>query len=241
LNRSSIITNDKSPLLERWGGWYVTGSPGNQRHMGNHFVRQPAESLGTIREYSKRADLTAGSNVTDLSRRFDTKPYLTPHSDIVALMVLGHQTHIHNLITVAATNLRSRSAESAIKDETERLVNAMLFVDAAPITQPVTGTTNYATEFSALGPRDSQGRSLHQLDLTTRLLRYPLSYLIYSKSFNALPEDAKASIYRRFWEILEGKDTSDAFSHLSPADRKAILEILQATKPDFAAFVKQLG
>ena len=38
-----------------------------------------------------------------------------------------------------------------------------------------------------------------------------------------------------------GKDTSASFNHLSPADRKAILEILQETKPDFAAFVKQLG
>jgi len=241
LNRSSIVTNDKSPLLERWGGWYVTGNSGNQRHMGNHLVRQSAESLGAIRDYSRRADLTAGSNVTDLSKRFDTKAYLTADSDIVALMVLGHQTHIHNLITAAGTSLRANSSESAVKDETERLINAMLFVEAAPLTQPVTGTTNFAAEFSSRGPRDSQGRSLHQLDLKTRLLRYPLSYLVYSKSFDALPQAAKAYIYRRFWEVLSGMDTSATFTHLSSADRKAILEILQETKPDFAAFVKQLG
>ena len=48
-------------------------------------------------------------------------------------------------------------------------------------------------------------------------------------------------MYRRFWEVLSGKDTSNAFTHLSTDDRKAILEILQETKPDFAAFVKQLG
>jgi hypothetical protein len=241
LNRSSIVTNDKSPFLERWGGWYVTGNPGNQRHMGNHLVREPAESLGSIRDYSKRADLSAGSNVTDLTKRFDTKAYLTPDSDIVALMVLGHQTHVHNLITVTGTNLRANPAESAVKDETERLINAMLFVEAAPLTQPITGTTNFAKEFSARGPRDSQGRSLHQLDLKTRLLRYPLSYLVYSKSFDALPQAAKNQLYRRFWEVLSGKDTSASFNHLSPADRKTILEILQETKPDFAAFVKQLG
>jgi len=241
LNRSSIVTNDKSPFLERWGGWYVTGNSGNQRHMGNHLVREPAESLGPIRDYSKRANLTANSNVTDLSKRFDTKEYLTPDSDIVALMVLGHQTHIHNLITVVGTNLRGNPTESAVKDETERLINPMLFVDAAPLTQPVTGTTNFAAEFSARGPRDSRGRSLHQLDLKTRLLRYPLSYLVYSRSFDALPQAAKTYIYQRFYEVLSGKDTSPSFSHLSPEDRKAILEILQETKPDFAAFVKQLG
>jgi len=117
----------------------------------------------------------------------------------------------------------------------------MLFVDAAPLTEPVTGTTKFAAEFSARGPRDSQGRSLHQLDLKTRLLRYPLSYLVYSKSFDALPQVAKTYIYRRFWEVLSGQDTSPSFNHLSSADRKAILQILQETKPDFAAFVKQLG
>ena len=241
LNRSSIITNDKSPFAERWGGLYVTGSHGKQRHMGNHLVQAPASSLGTIREYSKRADLNPGSNITDLRTRFNTSPYLTPHSDIVALMVLGHQTHIHNLMTVAGTNLRSSPAESAIKEEGESLLEAMLFSEAVPLTEPVTGTTNFASEFSARGPRDSQGRSLYQLDLKTRLLRYPLSYLIYSKSFDGLPQVAKDYVYGRLWDVLSGKDTSPAFAHLSPDDRKAILEILQETKPDFAAFVKPLG
>jgi hypothetical protein len=241
LNRSAIVTNDKSPFLERWGGWYVTGTSGNQRHMGNHIVRAPADSLGAIRDYSKRADLAPGTNVTDLSKRFDAKPYLTADSDIVALMVLGHQTHIHNLITVVGTNLRGSPTESAVKEECDRLIKAMLFVEAEPLTQPVTGTTKFAAEFSARGVRDSQGRSLHQLDLKTRLLRYPLSYLVYSKSFDALPQVAKTYIYGRFWEVLSGKDTSSEFTHLSPADRTAILEILKETKPDFADFVKQLG
>ena len=241
LNRSSIITNDKSPFAERWGGLYVTGSHGSQRHMGNHLVQAPASSLGTIREYSKRADLSRGGNITNLTGRFDTKPYLSPHSDIVALMVLGHQTHIHNLITVTSTNLQASPAESAIKEEGESLLEAMLFSEAVPLTEPVSGTTNFASEFSARGPRDKQGRSLHELDLKTRLLRYPLSYLIYSKSFNAMPQAAKDYVYRRLWEVLSGKDTSTAFAHLSQDDRKAILEILQDTKPDFAAFAKRLG
>jgi hypothetical protein len=236
-----VVTNDKSPFLERWGGWYVTGTHGSQRHMGNHIVRQPAESLGTIPQYSKQADLSAGANITDLTARFDTRPYPTSQSDIVALMVLGHQTHIHNLITVASTGLRGNPTESEIKEESDALVNAMLFSQAAPLTAPVTGTTNFAADFSARGPRDSQGRSLHQLDLKTRLLRYPMSYLVYSKSFDGLPKPAKDYVYRRFWEVLSGKDSSPAFTHLSAADRKAILEILQETKPDFAAFVKQLG
>ena len=96
-------------------------------------------------------------------------------------------------------------------------------------------------EFSTLGPRDSKGRSLHQLDLKQRLLQYPLSYLIYSKSFDALPQAAHDYVYRRLWEVLSGKDQSKPFAHLTTEDRKAILEILQETKPDFAAFAKKLG
>ena len=243
LNRSAVVTNDKSPFIERWGGWYVTGTHGNQRHMGNHLVRQPAESLGTIPQYSKQANLSSGSNITDLSARFDTKRYLTGQSDIAALMVLGHQTHIHNLITAGSATLRANPAatDADVKEETETLVRAMLFSQAVPLTEPVTGTTNFAAEFSAQGPRDAQGRSLYQLDLKTRLLRYPLSYLVYSKTFDGMPKAAKDYAYRRFNEVLSGKDTTAAFAHLSTADRKAILEILQETKPDFAAFVKQLG
>src|SRR4030095_14925314 len=156
-------------------------------------------------------------------------------------MVLGHQTHIHNLITVANTNLRANPTEDEIKDTCERLLAAMLFSEAVPLTEPVTGTTAFTSEFSARGPRASRGRSLHQLDLKTRLLRYPLSYLVYSASFDALPQNGKSYIYRRLWEVLSGKDTSDPFQHLSQDERKAVLEILQETKPDFAAFVKQLG
>jgi len=241
LNRSSIVTNDKSPFPERWGGFYVTGTHGRLRHMGNRFVRESPDTLGTIREYSRKADLNGGANITDLANRFDTKPYLSPHSDVAALMVLGHQTHIHNLITVAGTNVRSNPAESVIKEDCENVVEAMLFSEAVPLTDAVTGTTAFAREFSARGPRDSKGRSLHELDLKTRLLRYPLSYLVYSPTFDGLPGVAKTYIYRRFWEVLSGKDSSKPFEHLSPEDRKAILEILQETKPDFAAFVKQLG
>jgi hypothetical protein len=128
LNRSSIVTNDKSPFPERWGGFYVTGTTRASSAYGQPFVRESPDTLGTIREYSRKADLSGGANITDLANRFDTKPYLSPHSDVAALMVLGHQTHIHNLITVAGTNVRSNPAESVIKEDCENVVEAMLFL-----------------------------------------------------------------------------------------------------------------
>ena len=220
---ASLVTNDQSPFEERWGGWYVTGTHGKQRHLGNKIFREPASKKINLKEYVKTADLSDGLNLTDLKRGVDTTPFLTPHSDIVALMVLGHQTHVHNLMTLAAHTGGNSVMES--------LVKAMLFSDATVFTDPIKGTSPFAEEFSKRGPRDSRGRSLYELDLQTRLLRYPLTYLIYSKSFDAMPATVKDYVYKRLREVLSGQDQSASFAHLSSADRQAILEILKETKP----------
>jgi hypothetical protein len=240
LKAASLITNDKSPLRERWGGWYVTGTSGAQRHLGNTIVRARADDFDDMKKFIGRLDLKAGANVTDLGKRFDTKEYLSPHSDIVALMILGHQTHVHNMITSGVYEIRdaiqqgltAKMAE-VIKDAGEPIVRTMLFAGEAPLTDAVTGTSGFAAEFTSRGPRDSKGRSLRDFDLKHRLMRYPLSYLVYSKSFDAMPSELKDYVVRRFREVLTGQDTSPEFSHLSSDDRQAILEILHDTKSGF--------
>ncbi len=240
LKAAALITNDQSPFRERWGGWYVTGTHGKQQHLGNTIVRARADDIDDMKKFIARMDLSAGANLTDLSKRFDTKEYLSPHSDIVALMVLGHQTHVHNMITSGVYELRdaeekglSGKMNDIVKDAGERIVRAMLFAGEAPLTEPVLGTSSFAAEFKSQGPRDKRGRSLRELDLQRRLLRYPLSYLVYSKSFDAMPGGLKDYVYRRFREILSGEDTSADFARLSESDRKAIFEILKETKADF--------
>ena len=241
LKAAALITNDQSPLRERWGGWYVTGTHGMQRHLGNTLVRARADDVDDMRKFIARMDLSVGANVTDLRSKFDTKEYLSPHSDIVALMVLGHQTHVHNMITSGVYEIRDAITQGlsrekmadAVKDAGERIVRAMLFVSEAQLTEPIRGTSSFAEEFMKRGPRDSKGRSLRDLDLQHRLLRYPLSYLIYSKSFDAMPGELKDYVNRRVREVLTGEDKSADFQHLSAEDRTAILEILRETKPEF--------
>ena len=245
------VTTDRTPLADRWGGWYVTGNLGNQPHMGNiaaplvgHEIANPAAYLSKLRAEPSRP-------VADLSERFDPAPYLTPHSDAVALMVLAHQASIHNLITAATYEARraeyddqmagsarvdgavSEGARVRIETAGERLVRAMLFVKEAPLAQPVSGTSGFAAEFARRGTRDQKGRSLRDLDLTRRLFRYPLSYLIYSESFDAMPAPVRTYVYRRLREVLSGQDDRPEFAHLSPADRDAVREILEETKPEF--------
>ncbi len=236
-----------SPFEKRWGGYYVTGTHGEMRHMGNVFAKD--------RSNPEKLDREEGANITELSDRLNVSPYLTPHSDLVALMVLEHQTQMQNLITRA--NYETRSAQhydkvmnelleqppTHVSDSTKRriasagdkLVRYMLFAEEFPLTSPVAGTSEFAKEFVELGPRDEQGRSLRDFDLNTRMFKHPCSYLIYSRSFDGLPTEMKSYVSRRLKEILTGKDQSEEFSHLSAEDRVAILEILSETKPDLWA------
>jgi len=235
IGAAALATTERSPFRERWGGWYVTGTHGRQTHMGNQTFRPPAGELTTIPEFIKDVDLARGSNVTDLTDRFDTTPYLSPASDIVALMVLGHQSHVHNLITVAVYKLEKApkgDISGLVKELAEPVVRAMLFSGEAALTDPVAGTSSFADDFMKQGPRDRLGRSLRDLDLKKRLLRYPLSYVIYSDSFDEMPAVLKEYIYRRLREVLSGADKSPAYAHLSTADRDAILAILKDTKPE---------
>jgi len=239
---SSYVSGLESPLKERFGGWYVTGTHGRQTHMGNVFV--------VDREHPERLDVKAGANLVRLVDRFPTAPYLTPHSDIVAQMVLAHQTQMHNLITLTNFQTRlalhaeagkkgasgrssgalSESARRQIERPAEELVRYLLFAAEAPLDDPIAGTSGFSEEFAARGPRDPRGRSLRDFDLQRRLFKYPCSYLIYSEAFDALPEPARDHVYRRLLEVLSGRDQDPAFARLSAPDRQAILEILLATK-----------
>ena len=229
-------TTDRTPLEKRWGGWFVTGTLGNRPHAGNVNAPLLAHEVGNVPAYLARANLVSNKDVLDLRGRFDVDPYLAPHSDAIALLVLAHQANLHNLITQAGYEARLAGGDALdqrARGAAERLVGALLFSGAAPIGGPVKGTSAFAEEFAKRGPRDSKGRSLRDFDLTERLFRYPLSYLIYSEAFDALPAPTKAYVYERLRAVLGGSDTAPEFAHLSDADRQAIAEILGDTKPDF--------
>jgi len=226
------LVNHRTPLEERWGGWYVTGTHGAQIHRGN-LVGKAAFDRQQIRP-------NFAGNITNLCPLFDCAPYLTQHSDIVALMVLEHQTHMHNFITrlnyESTIALQQYGHINYLKSIIDSFVKYLLFTEEAPITAPIKGTSEFAEEFSSRGPFDKQGRSLRQLDLQTRLFRYPCSFLIYSEAFEALPEPARKRVYARLWEILSGQDKTADYEKLTPESRQAILEILAETKkglPDY--------
>ncbi len=227
----SYDPDDRTLFRQRWGGWYVTGTHGSMRHMGNAIVTNVQKREAMI------SDSTL--NRTSLDGVFDARGYVSAHSDIAALMVFQHQGRMTNLITrigwdarLAAYDDRVDLAGGPLRDAVNELVDYLLFVDEEPLTAAVKGTAGFAEKFAAQGPADSRGRSLRQLDLQRRLLRYPCSYMIYSAAFGALPIDVRGAIYARMWNILSGYDTSPKYARLSEADRHAVVEILRETLHD---------
>jgi hypothetical protein len=237
------VMDHRDPVQLRWGGWYVTGAAVPTRHLGNvrlvgsHAVEPdampPAPRLATV----------AGT--------VDVAKYATPHSDVVALLVLEHQLHLNNLITwtgwehrVAEYQARRGAATAAVdsdgltprvREAVDELVDYMLFVGEATLPGKVQGASGFAEWFSAQGPRDAQGRSLRELDLDGRLMKYPLSYMIYTPQFEAMPDAVKAAAYRRLWRVLSGEDAAAKYTHLTRPRRQAIAEILRATKSGLPA------
>ncbi len=234
-----IITSQRTPFRNRFGGWYVTGQHGDQVHLGNIIVRDiyALEDLEQLRV----------GNVDSLDGLVDTSDYAAPGSDIVAQLVMQHQIDVQNEISRVSYRVRAEQnhagaeVEPAVVAElVEPLVEAMLFVGETPLEGPIVGSSAFSERFEQRGPTDPAGRSVRELQLEGRLMRFPLSYQIYSLAFDALPEAARARVYVRLAEILRGDDASERFAHLSAADRAAILEILVATKPDFAGALREL-
>jgi hypothetical protein len=196
---ATYVTDYRSPLEHRWGGWYVTGSHGTMRHMGNVFA--------TNREDPEELNRESGANRIELPKVVSASNYLGPHSDIVALMVLEHQARVHNLITRAsfetrtaiyqdqainraldrAPDFRSESTLRRIAKASHELLEALLYVEETPLESEIDGPSVFSESLSKRGPVTNSGKSLYQMDLKTRLFRYPLSYLIYTPEFEALP------------------------------------------------------
>jgi hypothetical protein len=213
----------RSPFNERWGGWYITGARVPSGHRGNVRV--------TIDGTTKSAVMTKAPDLHSLEGRLDSPAYLTPYSDVVAMLVFEHQMHVMNLFTRVGWDARAYPG-AGLREGPNELVDYLLFVDEWPLgSSRIEGNSGFAEKFAAQGPRDSQGRSLRQFDLKRRMMLYPCSYMIYSPAFDALPSDAKAAIYRRMWQILSGEEHSGKYASLSRADRQAVVEILRETKP----------
>jgi hypothetical protein len=208
LHPGSFLTDHRTPLEDRWGGWYVSGTLGAQRH------------AGLAPQFDTSAYLAPTSDVVALM----TLEHQTRMTNLM--------TRIGWEFRIAKEDGKLEASRSQLDAAVDDMVTYMLFADETPIREPIQGVSTFTKTFSERGPRDKQGRSLRDFDLQKRLFRYPLTYMVYSEAFDRMPDIARERVYQRLHDVLTGKEVNPKFARLSAEDRRAVLEILRDTKPN---------
>lgn len=244
LSQGSTVVDTTTPFAQRWGGWYVTGRHGNSLHRGNVTAVELADQ-------SVEMPAEKGANVTDLAPFFDVRSYPRPGSDIVALMVLEHQTSVQNVLTKAHhTALRAmhmqmslqkelgepvetqpvRTARRMIDHAAEDVLDALLFKDEAALPEGgIEGDEAFQAAFARNARRAQDGRSLKDFQLLNRLFKHRCSYMVHSLTFEHLMPALKETVLLRLREVLEGRDASGRYAYLGGSERGHILRILEDT------------
>jgi hypothetical protein len=230
----NYLVDDRTPFEERWAGWFVTGSSGTARHLGN-------QTPPTTRNLDTQIIATS---TTVASFPDALQGYLSNQSDIAAHLVFDHQIRVTNLLTrtgwlVRLAEAETRDVRSVAARAANELVDALLFVDEATLPAGIASGGEFPAAFAARGPFDRQGRTLRQLDLRARLMRYPCSFMMYTDAFDALPPAALDAVYHRLWSILSGEDKDARYARLTTADRQAVIEILRETKQGLPQYFRQ--
>jgi hypothetical protein len=245
LRYGTLVVDEQTPFTDRWGGWYVTGYRGGPPHRGNAFAAESADQL-VFAPTAERPE--------ELSAYFDTRTYLAPTSDVVALLVFEHQTAMQNTLTRAAFAARKMiayqrglqqhfketptdepvydSVKSVFHGSVQDVLDRLLFRKEAALPEGVVGSEAFRAAFAAGARRAPDGKSLRDFDLHGRMFAYRCSYLIYSEMVAALPEPLKSRLFDRLRAVLESKEQPDRYAHIPVAERQSILAILRATHPE---------
>ena len=207
------------PFADRYGGWYLSGQ------------QLPDGTQGRLLSDSYRNGSVAP---------FSVDVYPEPGSDYVALLILGHQIHFHNYVT--RLNYEARIAMGQyghvryLKQQIEGFMKYLLFMDEVPLPEPTLGSTEFIKDFSKRAKRDSEGRSLRDFDLGTRLFKYRCSYMIGSTAFGGLEATVRREISLRLKEILELSNPKAPYNLLPRKEREAIRSILVSTDQPITSF-----
>lgn len=220
------------PISDRWAGWFVSGQHGELTHKGNLIGEEEFARATTEPNFR--------GNLKDLESLVDTSKYPRATSDIVALMILEHQGKMHNYITRLSYETRNMMQAYGhiryLNSQVNAFLRYLLFTEEVQLTSPISGDPEFVQAFTGKARRDRKGRSLRDLDMKTRMFRYPCSFLIESPAFAAMPSIMREHLLQRLHTILTGKEADPQFAGLQPKDRQAILEILRDTMPSLPSY-----
>ena len=253
MSQGSTVVDTTTPFSDRWGGWYVTGRHGSALHRGNMTAKEEGEKV--------TMNFQTGANARSLEKFFDTSPYPRKFSDIVALMVLEHQTSTQNVLTKAnQASMRAMFMQQSLQRElgekvetqptgtarriidhcAEDVVDALLFKDEAVLPEGgIEGDPAFQQVFTKNSPQTKDGRSLKDFQLLNRLFKYRCSYMVYSLTFKNLMPQLKETVLTNLWNALGGKDPEARYAYLAASEKKNIQKILAETLDGAPAAWKQ--
>jgi len=244
-------TRHSSPIEERWGGWYVTGSVEEREHLGNSLAQAAPGGPGVELKH------LAEGRVLKLDEIFGCEPYLNGgQSDVVALMVLEHQVGVHNVLVEAnlatqATLHRHAEMQKAFGEPVDaplsetntrildrlatKVLKEMLYAEEVQLPGGIEGAGVFQTAFEVGRKQSAEGRSLRDFRLYERLMKYRCSHLIYSEAFANLPDAIRGRILDQLHGILTKPADWPEFAHLGESERGHIHTIVKETVPDLPA------
>ena len=253
LRHGSEVVDFRTPFENRWGGWYVTGKHGAALHRGNVFAQEKQDQLVV--------DFKRGANLASLSGFFETQDYPLNGSDIVALLVLEHQTTMQNTLTRASVNCRRMleyqknlqrdlkepvtedltydSVKSVFESSAREITDDMLFQGEAQLPHGLEGSPAFQSAFQSNSRRTTDGQSLKDFSLKGHIFANRCSYMIYSDSFLQLPVQLKRRVYDRLARVLKSKDSDSRYAYLGAEERARITRILSETHSELSPHISQ--
>jgi len=246
----------RSPIVERWGGWLVTGQFEGD-HRGNGTAVRTTRGNWTVKPRPAK-DLTAFAD------DFQANRYLRPTSDIGALLALEQQATVHNLLIRAAHQMRYLIAKDQVmqelfekrspddaeptgkvqwSDSTKRIagtlaneITAALLLDGeAPLeVHRAKSHPEFARDFAALWHQDESDVQLGVLELSQRTFTLPLSPMIHSLAFQRLPDELRQRVLLRMQVAIE-RGVPPGNVRMSKAVRTTLTRYLRGTVAEWPA------
>lgn len=222
-------TGHQIPIPDRLGGWHVTGKHANGDHLGNLIGTSQAQG-------DKRIKNPPGT-------LFSWDRYPIESSDFLTHLIHEHQLGFHNRVTSAVYRTRealeegrgsvSPSHSTALNEHARELIRYILFAEEAELPRGgVEGDPAFMKVFADRKVAASNGASLRDFDLRTRLFKYRCSYMIYTPGFLKMPPEFLKRVWMGLDTVLKEEGGPVEFNYLPPAEKRAIRQILRETIPD---------
>ena len=218
-------TGHSIPFKDRFGGWHLTGKHGITQHWGNMVGELSPSGL------KKYPNLPG--------RQFRWETYPVASSGVLAHLLQEHQVGFVNRAIKATYDTRSAltkgDAKEVVNKHAEILTRYLLFADEAPLPEGgIEGDQSLKEHFLKNARKSTQGNSLREFDLRTRLFKYRCSYMVHSAAFKGLPPPLKERIILRLRIALDASRRSPVSLHLPDSEKQSIHRILNSTLRPYA-------